>query len=397
MAAAEDERKPFVREPSPVRRPLAQPSATPEEIAARALKRRLRPALLSWFDQSARTLPWRGERDPYAVWVSEVMLQQTQVDRVIPFYQRFLARLPTIESLAGVDLGDVLALWRGLGYYSRARHLHAGARLVVERHHGRLPSTIQELLALPGFGRYTAGAVASIAFGQPAPLIDGNVARVFSRLFLIEGGPGDRAREALLWRLAAMLVDGPRPGDFNQSLMELGATVCLPSGARCARCPVARHCQALAASRVDELPRPRRVSPRRRLELAVALARLDGAIVLGRRPDSGLFGGLWELPSAEKGDDGASSLRELLGAQATVGPRVLVVERTLTHRQLVLHLHRVELPLRLPPAPSSYVEWRWLDEAATATLGISSAMGAALAEARAAESSKRFDPRRRRP
>ena len=372
-----------------MRRPPVKPSADPRESSARASKRALRPALLRWFDRSARPLPWRGQVGPYAVWLSEVMLQQTQVDRVIPFYRRFLARFPTVESLARAELGEVLGLWRGLGYYSRARHLHQGAKAVVEQHHGRLPSTVDELLTLPGFGRYTAGAVASIAFGQPAPLVDGNVARVFSRLFLVEGGPGDRARESLLWRLAAALVDGPRPGDFNQSLMELGATVCLPTNPHCARCPVAGQCRALAAGRVDELPVPRRASPRRRLDLAVGLARNGHAVLLARRPAAGLFGGLWELPSVELGAEGAASLRGLLGPRATVGPRHLVVERTLTHRELVLHLHLTELPQRLPAAPAGYVEWRWFDDAAVAEVGMSSAMEAVL-EAANVQSRKRL-------
>ena len=312
------------------------------------------------------------------MWVSEVMLQQTQVDRVIPFFERFLRRFPTLEALAGAKLDDVLAAWSGLGYYSRARNLHAAAKAVVARHGGDLPSTVEELLELPGFGRYTAGAVASIAFGLRAPLVDGNVARVLSRLFLVEGAPGDPAREALLWRLAGILVDGPRPGDFNQSVMELGATVCVPASPRCASCPVARWCGALVKGRTGELPPPRRPTRRKRLELVVGLAQKRGAVLLARRPDGGLFGGLWELPSAPLAADATTALRPLVGPRAVIGPKLLVLERTLTHKDLVLHLHAVTMPRRLPKVPGDYVEWGWVHRDDLMRVGMSSAMSAAL-------------------
>jgi A/G-specific adenine glycosylase len=310
------------------------------------------------------------------------MLQQTQVDRVIPFYERFLARFPTVGVLARAPLDEVLAAWRGLGYYSRARNLHAAAKQVLERHEGRLPSTVAGLLELPGFGRYTAGAVASIAHGLPAPLVDGNVARVFSRLFLVEGAPGERGRDALLWRLAELLVKGPRPGDFNQALMEHGATVCVPIGPRCTSCSVSRWCLALARGRVDELPHPKPRGRRQHLELAVALVRDGPRLLLARRPDTGLFGGLWELPSAPRSTSppstGAAALRALLGASAEIGPRLLLVERTLTHRELKLHVFAVTLAQRLPAALPGYVEWRWVPKASLEALGMSSAMQAVL-------------------
>jgi A/G-specific adenine glycosylase len=338
-------------------------------------------ALVAWFERSQRRLPWRRSADPYAVWVSEVMLQQTQVDRVIPFYLAFLERFPSVEALARAPLDDVLARWRGLGYYARARSLHAAAREVVAHHGGRLPETVEALRELPGFGRYTAGAVASIAFGVQAPVVDGNVARVLSRLREVEGTPGDRVREARLWALAEGLVPARRPGDFNQALMELGATVCLPSQPLCLVCPVAAQCQALAHGRVDELPPPRKAAPRKRLELAVAVAQRLGSLVLARRPEGGLFGGLWELPCVEVGPDAERALARLLGARATVGPELAVVERTLTHRDLVLRLHPTRLPATLPPVPPPYTEWRWVKRAAVARLGMSSAMEAAMAAA----------------
>jgi A/G-specific adenine glycosylase len=314
------------------------------------------------------------------------MLQQTQVERVIPFYLAFLQRFPTLEALARAPLDEVLARWRGLGYYARARSLHAAAREVVERHGGRLPDTVAALRELPGFGRYTAGAVASIAFGVQAPVVDGNVARVLSRLHEVEGAPGEKEREARLWALAGELVPARAPGDWNQALMELGATVCVPSRPLCLVCPVSSWCLALRHGRVDELPPARKPAPRKRLELAVAVAQRRGAVLLARRPEGGLFGGLWELPSTEAGADAERALERLLGEGATVGPELAVVERTLTHRNLVLRLHPTRLPGRLPAAPAPYTEWRWVARAEVARLGMSSATEAALAAAVASPS-----------
>lgn len=340
-----------------------------------------RPALLAWFDRHKRDLPWRRTTDPYAIWVSEVMLQQTQVDRVVAYFGRFLERFPTVRSLAEARLSDVLAVWRGLGYYGRARNLHRAAKEIVERFGGVLPANLDALRSLPGFGRYTAGAVASIAFGLEAPAVDGNVARVLSRLLLIEGAPGDKAREAALWAAAGALVVGPRPGDLNQALMELGATVCLPSSPRCLLCPVQAGCGALAAGRVQELPRPKKAAPRKVLELAVAVAHRDGRVLLARRTEGGLFGGLWEMPCAPIEGTGAAALRKLLGPRPVVGPEMLVLERTLTHRQLRLHIHPVEMTSRLRAPPAPYVEWRWVPFAQTASLGMSAAMETAMREA----------------
>ncbi len=360
----------------------SNPTPAPSLVNARALKRQLRTALLRWFDHQKRDLPWRATTDPYTIWVSEVMLQQTQVDRVIPYFERFVARFPTVKKLASAPLDDVLAAWSGLGYYTRARNLHAAAKAMVAAHRGTLPDSVEALLALPGFGRYTAGAVASIAFGLPAPLVDGNVARVFARLFAIDGAAGDRARDELMWSLAQALVTGERPGDFNQSLMELGATICVPAAAPlCLLCPVAKHCAALAQGRVAELPQPKKPAPRKRLEYAVVVARRKTAVLLARRKNVGLFGGLWEMPCVERGSDGVAAIRGLIGPRFTIGPELEVVERTLTHRDLVLHLHPVTMPATLPPVPTSYTEWRWVERTEIGALGMSSAMEAALSQA----------------
>lgn len=350
---------------------------------AREARREVRTQLLQWFDRSKRDLPWRKTSDPYGVWVSEVMLQQTQVDRVIRYWTKFLARFPSVKVLAAAELKDVLGLWTGLGYYSRARNLHLAARELVARFEGELPDSVDALLTLPGFGRYTAGAVGSIAFGLETPLVDGNVARVLSRLLELDGVPGEKAREAGLWAAAEVLVEGPRPGDWNQSLMELGATVCVPQNPLCLVCPVRSACRALAQGRVDELPRPKKPPKRKRLELAVAVARRGHEVLLARREERGLFGGLWELPGIEllPGANGDDALQKLLGKKASIGPELTVLERTLTHRDLVLRLHAVALPRRLARAPPGYLEWRWVPRDELDSLGMSSAMQGALAEA----------------
>ncbi|HEX2166809.1 MAG TPA: A/G-specific adenine glycosylase, partial [Longimicrobiales bacterium] len=228
----------------------------------------IRARLLAFFDASARPLPWRQSRDPYAVWVSEVMSQQTRVETAIPYYQRWLSRFPTVAALADASPDEVLKAWEGLGYYSRARNLHAAARIVRERHGGEVPVQYDALRALPGVGEYTAGAVSSIAFGARRPAVDGNVRRVLARL-LDDPAPSP----AMLHAAAGALVPAERPGDFNQSLMELGATICTPRAPRCRRCPVAGRCAALAAGTQEQrpLPKPKKVVPT--IALATAVVR----------------------------------------------------------------------------------------------------------------------------
>lgn len=346
----------------------------------------LRAALLAWFDRHRRDLPWRRTRDAYAVWLSEVMLQQTQVATVIPYWERFLSRFPTVGALAEAPLPEVLAQWRGLGYYSRARNLHRAAREVVERHGGHLPRTAVALASLPGFGRYTAGAVASIAFGEAAALVDGNVARVLCRLFEVEGAPGERAREKALWALAEALVPGERPGDWNQALMELGALVCRPEAPACLLCPVRAHCGAARHGRVEVLPPPRVRAPRKHLRWAVAVWVRRGEVLLARREEKGLFGGLWELPCVEAAEeDVAAALRQVLGPGLRLGPSLGSVRRTLTHRELELVLYPVKGG-RTPGAAAGYRELRWASPAVAEALGMSTAMQRALDAALAAPS-----------
>jgi A/G-specific adenine glycosylase len=348
----------------------------------------IRGPLLAWYDRERRDLPWRRTKDPYAIWLSEVMLQQTQVATVIPYWERFLARFPTVEALAAAPLDDVLAAWRGLGYYSRARNLHKAAQEVVSRFGGRLPSTADALLTLPGFGRYTAGAVASIAFGEQAPLVDGNVARVLSRLFEVEGPPGDRAREAHLWTLAAALVQGERPGDLNQAFMEHGATVCRPESPLCLLCPVRSACRAFKHGRVDELPPVKVRAAPKRLTLALAVWPHGDTLLFARRAEKGLFGGLWELPAAEVEPEApdtmaAASLSKALGVHVAAKAALGTVQRQLTHRALTLRLLRVTGGQRPSQAPAFH-ELRWCTPGQAAALGMSTAMQRALDAALAA-------------
>jgi A/G-specific adenine glycosylase len=268
------------------------------------------------------------------------MLQQTRVSVVVPYYERFVARYPTLAALAAAREDDVLALWSGLGYYARGRNLAAAAREALARH-GGLPASLERLRALPGFGPYTAGAVASIAFAIPTPAVDGNVARVVARLAAVRGGPSERSFRARVGALAAELVDPDRPGDLNQALMELGATSCGPRAPACRRCPVATLCAARAAGTAVEIPARRRRPRRRALALACAVVRRNGALLLARR-GPGLFAGLWGPLSAElrPGRDPRAALslalRRGAGQRFTVGEEIAACERLLTHRTLSL-------------------------------------------------------------
>ncbi len=348
----------------------------------------IRRRLLAFYDAGHRRLPWRapqGRADPYRVWLSEVMLQQTRVAAAIPYFERFLARWPTLADLAAASEEEVLAAFGGLGYYARARNLVRAAREALARH-GGLPRDPAELGALPGFGPYTAGAVASIAFGIPAAAVDGNAARVLARLFLVEGPAGDPAAQAAVRRLAGALVPAGRPGDFNQALMELGATVCGRAPA-CPRCPLAGLCSARRAGRAAEVPGRRRPPRRRRLELACALVERRGALLLLRRAGNGLFGGLWQLPAAEVPRGWAPraalarGLGRVLGAGARVGPEVARLERQLTHRRLVLGAFRCRL--RGEPRPGEGCETRWVPRRDLGGVGMPAAVRRLLEAARA--------------
>ena len=257
-----------------------------------------RAALLAWYARVARDLPWRRDADPYRVWVSEVMLQQTTVAAVIPYHARFLAAFPTVEALAAADEAAVLRLWEGLGYYSRARNLHAAAKAVVAR--GGWPETVEGLRELPGVGRYTAGAVASFAFGLPAPIVEANTLRLYARLLCHDGDPRSTAGQRVLWEFAERLVQADDPGTLNQALMELGGTVCTVKAPACGGCPVRGWCGAFAAGKQDVIPPPK-VRPKVTdvTEATVAVRRADGAVLIRRRGDDERWAGLWDFPRFE--------------------------------------------------------------------------------------------------
>jgi A/G-specific adenine glycosylase len=270
---------------------------------------KLAAQIVKWFRANQRDLPWRRTRDPYAIWLSEVMLQQTQVKTVIPYWERWMRELPTIADLASADPDLLLKLWEGLGYYSRARNLQRAAQQIIATYAGQFPSELAQILELPGIGRYTAGAIASIAFGQPTPIVDGNVARVLTRHFGLRGDPKSKFTNTALWSLAEKLVQSTGAcSDLNQGLMELGATICLPRQPLCASCPIKRGCFALRNDLTQFLPEiPQRPSPTPRIFRAT-LIRRNGHILLQKRPDGVVNSGFWELPNAEVKDASKSNV-----------------------------------------------------------------------------------------
>lgn len=360
-------------------------------MSDRAKPKTLRPLLLRWYRRNQRDLPWRRSRDPYAIWISESMLQQTRVETVIPYYHRFLERFPDVRALASAELEDVLGLWAGLGYYSRARNLHRAARTVVDEHAGEIPADADALRALPGVGPYTAGAVASIAFDRPEPIVDGNVARVLTRLFGIEEEVSDPAVETRLWELAAQLADGPQPGALNQALMELGATLCTPRAPSCAACPVARHCEARDRGDPAALPVKRKKPRRRSIEAVAGWVVRRGKALVVRRPASGLMGGMWELPGGEiqraerPAAAMARTLRERVGLSVDGAIPLGAIEHGFTHLQLRLHVLRCGAPrgrVRL----REFEAFRWLAPGALDAVPHGAATRKALGLLRGAES-----------
>jgi A/G-specific adenine glycosylase len=299
-------------------------------------------------------MPWRETSDPYAIWVSEVMLQQTRVDTVRPYFERWMARFPTTRALAAADLDDVLLHWQGLGYYGRARNLHRAAAEVRERFGGEVPEDVANLRTLPGVGEYTAGAVASIAFGAPVPAVDGNVRRVLARLWGLED-PG----AAELRRLAAAQVPADRPGDFNQGLMELGATICTPRSPDCPACPVAAACRARQAGMQELWPRARVRKPVPHEAVATAvLQRPNGTVLLVRRPEAGFLGGMWEFPSPSGSPWVAGAARDALSAAALEPVEQAYSHKRVTYRPTV---YRVGGGVREVDGPDRDARWEALD------------------------------------
>ncbi len=301
----------------------------------------MRRELLAWYDRNRRELPWRKTSDPYSIWVSEVMLQQTRVETVLSYYERFLARFPDAHALARASEDEVLASFSGLGYYRRARLLHRGVRELVERYGGAMPEDPAARRALPGVGRYTAGAIGSICFDREEAVVDGNVARVLSRVFSLEQEIGSAASTRALWEHADELVKGERPGSFNQALMELGARVCIPKAPRCEQCPIAAFCSAHRDGRHEELPRVRRRAEPKRVRLVAVVATRGERVALVRSEGS-LFGGMYGPPIG-KGRGREAVRRALVHAGITARLRARAtgrIEHVLSHRVLDVQVWR---------------------------------------------------------
>ena len=320
----------------------------------------IRTALLAWFRRRARPLPWRESRDPYAVLVSEVMLQQTQVATVIPYYLRFRAEFPTVTEFARAPLERVLELWSGLGYYRRARHLHQAAKEIVRRFAGVVPSEYEQIRSLPGIGDYTARAVLSIAFNLPYAVVDGNVARVLARLAALEGNLHQSGFRRAVHRLLEGLLSTRSPGNFNQSLMELGQTICLPRAPRCGACPVRNWCRAYASGRPEFFPAPR---PRRAAEshfLAAAILRSGTRVAMVRGLADGLLDDLWNFPSAfgPSRAGALSNLRDKLGGSlghpVSLGGPIAELRHGITYRSIRVHAYAAEV---LNPSPRKGLRW----------------------------------------
>ncbi len=315
--------------------------------------------LLEWYDRRRRDLPWRGLRDPYRIWISEVMLQQTRVQTVIPYYERFLQRFPDVESLAAAAVEEVLALWSGLGYYRRARQLHRAAVEIVAA--GGFPSNAEGLRRLPGIGPYTAAAIASIAFGEVIPVLDGNVERLLCRWLACAEDPKRAATRRRLTAAAASLLDAARPGDSNQALMELGATVCRVSSPRCEECPLEGGCRARVEGDPERYPYRRRRRKTEHQQLTVAVARRRGAVLLFRRPeDSDLLPGMWELPNVSRGprlEDDESALGRRYGGHWKLSQAAGELRHAITYRSIAMIVHEAEIETDSTVAEGPEATW----------------------------------------
>ena len=312
--------------------------------------------LLNWYHAQRRDLPWRSASpDPYHVLLSETMLQQTQVATVVPYFLRFIERFPTLADLAAADLQEILRLWQGLGYYRRARNLHACARQVLSDHAGHVPRDVASLLKLPGIGRYTAGAIASLAYGTPAPILDGNVTRVLCRLDAIDTDPRDRTTQQLLWKRAEEILPDADVGAFNSALMELGATLCTPRNPKCLLCPVQRHCRAAKQGRQEEIPLPKKSKPVPLHRRYVLCIRHHQRFWIEQRPPKGRWAGLWQFKTLESANKPFTSKQLHSKFSLTVSkPQPLgVVRHRLTHRQYEFDVFACDW-IGQPPAGSTW-------------------------------------------
>jgi A/G-specific adenine glycosylase len=326
----------------------------------RAEARRFSRRVLAWFDRHGRKdLPWQQPRDPYRVWISEIMLQQTQVATVIPYFERFMARFPDLQALAESPIDEVLHHWSGLGYYARARNLHRCAGMVLEHHAGRLPLAQSALEALPGIGRSTAGAIRSLGHAEVAPILDGNLKRVLARCYAIEGWPGSTAVLKRLWALSEALTPAERCSDYNQAMMDLGALVCVRSRPACQGCPLAQGCQARAQGNPAAYPgpKPKKTIPVKATRMMILRDR-QGRILLQKRPPSGIWGGLWSLPECPAEADPGQWCREQVGCE--IGPQQALPQRRHSFSHFHLDIQPIHACIKNPTRRvMDGDEWVW--------------------------------------
>ena len=337
--------------------------------------------VLRWYDRCGRTdLPWQRSPVPYRVWVSEIMLQQTQVGTVVPYFHRFMERFPDVVSVAEAPLDDVLHLWSGLGYYARARNLHRAARVVRDEYGGHFPEVFEQVAALPGIGRSTAGAILSLALGQRHPILDGNVKRVLARCFAVEGWPGRSDVANSLWHIAEALTPGRRVDHYNQAMMDLGALVCTRRRPACGECPLTGDCAALALGREEDLPaaKPRRRIPRRQTRMLI-IQNPDGHLLLRRRPPRGIWGGLWSFPETALDEDPGGWCEDTLGMTAAVAGHLPQRRHVFTH--FTLDIHAVRL---VTENPADRVmegdEWVWYNPKLPDALGLAAPVARMVSE-----------------
>jgi A/G-specific adenine glycosylase len=322
--------------------------------------------LLEWYTRHQRDLPWRHTHDPYAIWVAEIMLQQTRVETVLDYYERFLAAFPTLAALAAAPVDDVLKAWEGLGYYARARNLHTAARWIVDELNGHIPESAEALLHLQGVGRYTAAAIASIAFGQDTVAMDGNLQRVLCRIFAVDDDPGRPSTQRRLERMAQAMLPPGKAGDFNQALMDLGATICLPSNPRCLLCPLLDLCQARQLGIQNELPiRATRTQHPHRDVTAGIIWDKNGHFLITQRPLDGMLGGMWEFPGGKRRpgetlpDCLHREIEEELAIQIEVGDLLCTIEHAFTHFQMTLYAFSCQWLTGIPQCLGCD-QWRWI-------------------------------------
>jgi A/G-specific adenine glycosylase len=338
-------------------------------------RKSIQTRLLKWYKKKGRDLLWRKTRDPYTIWVSEIMLQQTQVATVIPYYQTFLKSFPTVRHLAKADLSKVLKVWEGLGYYSRARNLHRASQIVLNHFHGSIPDTLEDLLRLPGIGRSTAGAILSFAFQKEAPILDGNAKRVISRLFAVSDNPTNGKTEDLLWKISESLIPKGNASFFNQGLMDLGAMTCRPKEPQCSKCPLREFCEGKASGEPERFPAKTTRKKIPRIEAISAVIRKNGKVLLQQRPPEGLLGGLWEFPNwKNKGKEKAefklkNCIKKDVGMTAAVKEFIGTFRQTFSHFKLTLQVFHCQpldgkakgkwVPIRkLPSIPMSRIHRR---------------------------------------